>query len=119
MADTKPPATPNAADKRRKGGRKRVLLGGKVVYNEGNASLDCTIVDVSETGARIRLPRGQGVPSHVYLIDIRNHRAHEATIAWLKPPLAGLRFEKSYAFDASLPERLGYLRRVWIEAAVR
>jgi hypothetical protein len=119
MPDTKSPATPDGAGNRRKGGRKRVLLGGKIVYHDGNTALDCTILDVSETGARIRLSRGQGVPSRVYLIDIRSHRAHEVTIAWFKPPLAGLRFEKSYVFDASLPEHLGYLRKIWIEAAVR
>lgn len=115
MTTADPPPHAN----RRKTGRKRVLLGGKVVYREGETSLDCTIVDVSETGIRIRLPRGQGVPSSFHLIDIRNRCAHEITVAWLKPPLAGLRILHSYALDASLPEQLGYLRKIWIECATR
>ena len=44
------------AAERRGGGRQRVLLAGKIVQGGGAFSSDCGIRDLSEAGARIRLP---------------------------------------------------------------
>ena len=48
---------------RRKSLRKNVLLTGKIIYGEGAHVLDCTIRDVSATGARITLARGGQIKS--------------------------------------------------------
>lgn len=106
-------------ENKRREPRKRVLLSGKIVYRDGAASLDCTILDLSAAGARIRMPRGQAIPARFHLIDIRNRTAYDAMIAWFAPPLAGTRLEDAYRLDGSLPERLGYLRSLWIECATR
>lgn len=103
----------------RREARKRVLLDGKIVYSDGAASLDCTILDVSPSGACIRTPRGREIPSCLHLIDVRNRMAYEATVAWYKSPLAGLRFVESYPIGSALPEHLGYLRKLWIDCAMR
>ncbi|MDE1940035.1 MAG: PilZ domain-containing protein [Alphaproteobacteria bacterium] len=103
----------------RREARKHVLLGGKVVYRGGAASLDCTILDLSASGARIRIGRGQAIPSRFHLIDIRNRTAYDAAVVWLNPPLAGLRFDVGYPLGSSLPTALGYLRTLWIECALR
>jgi hypothetical protein len=94
-------------------------LGGKIVYRNGAVSLDCTILDLSASGARIRIARGQAVPSRFHLIDIRNRTAYDTAVVWLNPPQAGLRFVATYALGGTLPAELGYLRNLWIECAAR
>ncbi|MBU6299677.1 MAG: PilZ domain-containing protein [Alphaproteobacteria bacterium] len=106
-------------ENKRREPRKRVLLSGKIVYRDGAASVDCAILDHPGTGARVRIPRGQTIPSRFHLIDIRNRKAYEAVVVWFAPPFAGLRLEHAYPLDSSLPDRLGYLRKLWIECAAR
>ncbi len=94
----------------RRNARKRVLLGGKVVYNEGTFSTDCRIRDISEGGARIALAAGQVIPTRVILVDLRNRHAYVAEVAWAKPPEFGLKFLHSYRLASELPAHLHYLK---------
>ena len=94
----------------RKSLRKRVLLGGIVVYNEGAFSTQCRIRDISEGGARIQLSGGQVIPTRVVLVDTRNRSAHVAEVMWFRPPEAGLRFLSSHQLASELPAHLHYLK---------
>ncbi len=109
---------PDQSDKRQ-APRKRTLLSGKIVYQEGAISFDCTIVDFSATGARVRISRGQPLPSTLYLLDIRNAEAYEANVAWAKPPLWGLKFVHSYPLKTAVQPNLKFLRTLWIACAAR
>ncbi len=95
----------------RKSARKRVLLGGKCVYNEGAFSLDCRIRDLSEGGARITLPAGQVLPTRVILIDMRDRVAYEAEVVWFKPAECGLKFLNKFSLRSELPPAMAYLKR--------
>lgn len=113
----KPPIKPGTDERR--SSRKRTLFSGKITYSEGAHSLDCTIRDLSETGARISLAKGQGIPSEVYLIDIRNRMAYEAKVEWCRAPDFGLVFLKTHPVTAITDPRLAYLNRLWIACAGR
>lgn len=109
---------PQGADRRRSP-RKRALLTGRVAYGEGAFTLNCTIRDISSTGARIALPKGQTVPNELYLVDVRNGCAYEAEVAWRGTFEVGLIFvARKILVDLADP-RLRFLREIWIEAAVR
>ena len=109
MSDTNEPDLPPIADGR-KSLRKRVILGAKVVYNEGAYSIECRIRDLSDGGARIVLSPGLVIPTHVVLIDVRNAVAYESEVVWLKAPEFGLKFLSKHSMRA-LPQHLQYLRR--------
>jgi hypothetical protein len=106
MADT--PELPPVIEAR-KTPRKRVILGGKVVYNEGSYTTDCRIRDVSGGGARIVLSPGIVIPTRVVLIDTRNATAYESEVVWMKAPDFGLKFLGTYSMRA-LPAHLQYLK---------
>jgi hypothetical protein len=107
MADT--PELPPVVDAR-KTPRKRVILGGKVVYNEGSYTTDCRIRDLSDGGARIVLSPGIVIPTRVVLIDTRNSTAYEAEVVWMKAPDFGLKFLATHALRGGLPPHLLYLK---------
>jgi hypothetical protein len=108
MSDDKPPEPPPIEG--RKSARKRVLLRGKVIYNEGAFTVDCRIRDISEGGARILLPDGQLIPTRIILLDMRDHVAYECEVAWFKGAERGLRFLARYPLRGVLPPTLTYLK---------
>jgi hypothetical protein len=108
MPDSNPPESPVEG---RQSPRKRVVLGAKVVYNEGAYTLDCRIRDLSEGGARIVLGPGLVIPTRVVLIDTRNAIAYESEVIWLKAPEFGLKFLSAYSVRGELPANLRYLKR--------
>lgn len=54
-------------DEKRKAQRRRVLKDGKIVFADGKCLLDCTIRDVSDTGARLLIATTVGVPERFHL----------------------------------------------------
>jgi hypothetical protein len=93
--------------------RKRTLLSGRVVYGEDDRVRDCTIRDLSETGARITLAKGEVIPTRVFLIDKRTATAYEARVTWIKAPDFGLSFVNSYSLDGDMPRELNFLKPIW------
>jgi hypothetical protein len=99
--------------------RKRTYLNGKLVYGEGPSlpdgafTLDCTIRDISEGGAKVILARRLLLPSNLYLIVIKYCVAYWATVVWLDFPARGLKFSKTYPLSAALPDELKFLRKLW------
>jgi len=82
------------------------------VFAEGKA-IDCAIRDISETGAKIRLARGERVPTRVFLIIRRTATAYEARVSWSKGADFGLLFVNSYNLEPQLPAELRYLVHIW------
>ena len=113
MGDVAPPnASSHDADKR-KSARKRSFLRGKIAYDNGAHSFDCTIRDLSNTGARIDLPAGQIVPKHFVLIDMRNANAYDGELKWRTGSQIGVSFFGAFALDGAVsPENL-YLKHLW------
>lgn len=114
-----PLAKSDNASNRRRNGRKRVLIAGKIVSGGGAIALECKILDVSDSGAQIRFSKSAELPSQFHLIDIPGMRVHLASVAWVKSNFAGLGFSESHALDSTLPHAWDYLRKIWIESAMR
>lgn len=90
--------------------RQRTLQAAKVTYHDGAISLDCSVRDLSETGARISLPAGQVIPTNVVLIYPRTQTVYEAQVTWIKAPQFGLKFFGKYSMTEDLPKHLKYLK---------
>jgi hypothetical protein len=101
----------------RKAPRKKVLLTGKVIYGDGAHVMDCTIRDLSATGARITLAQGRTVPERAYLLDMINRVAYEAVVVSQRAGGFGLKFKKTLRLAEITTPELRYLKRIWLEYA--
>ena len=110
MADSESDLPPLA--ERRPARRSRVLLGGVLVYDKGRHSFRCTIRDLSPSGARISISKGQLLPRDVYLIDIRARTAQQAELIWVGEMAAGLKYLRAIDLDKPLEPEFAYLKRI-------
>ena len=109
-------------DEQRRSGRPRVLLAGRLIFGDGAMTIDCTIRDRTESGARIRLSGPAVLPPKMTLVEIGSGMAHECELTWRRFPDIGVSFLSSTSLetkvDAQGPE-LERLRRMWQDAKAR
>jgi hypothetical protein len=105
------------ADRRREP-RRRVLLTGKIVYPQNSFSADCTIRDISASGARISV-NPEAISSDPFLIVVKDAVVHESHTAWLIAHQAGLRFLNSTDLGQEAPLQLRQIQRIWMELMPR
>jgi hypothetical protein len=105
--------------------RRRTCLNGKLVYGDGSVTLenaftlDCSIRDMSEGGAKITLSQPRPLPASLYLIIAKFCVAYRAELAWMIYPCRGLKFCKTYNLEAALPDDMKFLRRLWGDLYIR
>jgi hypothetical protein len=109
---------PPPAERRPKS-RKRVLLTGIVTYAEGAFSFDCTLRNLSETGARIAIGKNMQFPSEFYLINVRDRVAYDAKLVWNSSTEVGVTFKKTTPLASINDPKLNFLKRLWMAKAAR
>jgi len=109
--------TTDKSAERRPKSRKQVLAAGIVAFDGGQRSFDCTIRDLSETGARIVAAKGAQFPPDFYLINIRDRIAYEARLARQEGLEAGVLFKKTLPLSGVTDPALGFLKRMWLSKA--
>jgi len=100
---------------RRQSGRRRVLQGGLIISRDGMRTWDCSIKDLSERGAKIRLPDGQIIPEHCIFVNLKEGMAYQVVVRWIRDPLAGLGYLESYRLQDLSDPKLQFIRRLWQE----
>ena len=108
-----------ASAEHRRSLRQRSFLGAKLVYGDGAFTVDCVVRDVSETGARVKLPDGQAVPDRLFLVEMRSGIAYEARVAWKRHPEIGLEFVHQHGLAEASTPHLMILKRLWLEGRQR
>lgn len=98
--------------------RKSANVRGRAVFAD-KTFLDCTIEDTSPSGARIRLSRRSQLPSRFLLLNVKDRAVHDASIMWQDGEHAGVRFEESHVLGSDLPRELDFMRKHWLECAMR
>jgi hypothetical protein len=79
-------------DERRSSKRWQTVLKGRVLFNNRNSVFDCTIRDLSETGARIYFADVSAIPSEFELeIPSRGIRV-QSFLMWSRGANHGIRF---------------------------
>jgi hypothetical protein len=115
------PLTP---EEQRKSGRPRVLLAGRLIYGEAGLTMDCTIRDRTENGARLKLTGPAVLPQRMTLIEIGSGMAHECELTWRRFPEIGVSFVSSTCLMTKAAEdapelQRQRLRRMWQDAKPR
>ena len=74
--------------------RKRVLKGAKIVYGNFMFVVDCTIRDLSESGAQLRLPSVSPVPDNFHLFIKETQTICAAHLVWRDGRDMGVAFDE-------------------------
>ena len=84
----KPPKEPK---NQRRSPRRRVLKEGKLIFGQAHSVVDCTIDNMSDGGAHIRITSSHGVPQDFYLVEANRGIIHKAEVAWRTTTGIGLK----------------------------
>jgi hypothetical protein len=76
-----PPAVPEGSDLRSLR-RQRVLKGAKIVFNAYQSIIDCTVKDMSESGARLSLNATVNIPGDFELYFPQGRLIARARLVW-------------------------------------
>jgi len=76
----------------RRGMRNSVLRGVRIAF--GQSAVDCIVLDVSATGARIRVPLNTAIPEYVTLLFSKGE-VLSAERQWHRGDEAGFSFERT------------------------
>ena len=75
----------------RRSQRRRVLKEGKLIFGKAHSVVDCTIDNVSDGGAHVRITSSHGVPQDFYLVEANRGIIHKAEVAWRTTTGIGLK----------------------------
>jgi PilZ domain len=78
-------------DQRRIAKRQRVLKSGKIVFDDWS-SFDCTIRDMSDTGAKLRVEQPHKVPHKFRLFIHADNSIRPVQVAWTREGELGIAF---------------------------
>ncbi|KAA2237073.1 PilZ domain-containing protein [Salinarimonas soli] len=92
--------------------RQRAFLQGRIIFNGGNATLDCTIRDWSAGGARLELTNTVTIPDRFDLLVPQKAATYQATIAWRRENAVGVSFLDDRAQGPALKHRSSLDERV-------
>jgi hypothetical protein len=100
--------------------RRRVLKAGIIAFNDRHSTLPCTVRNVSDTGALIRMPGTLSPPDTFDLIIELDGLEASCTVMWRKGEDVGVRFNepprkiaprRSQVVTAVVPAKIPTLRR--------
>jgi hypothetical protein len=77
---------------KRQAPRRRVLKDGKIVLMNNWSVVDCSVRDISETGARIRCDNPSAVPNTFRLLMPFDNTIRDAQVVWRGENLFGVTF---------------------------
>lgn len=72
--------------------RQRVLKGGRIVINDGFSTFQCTVRNLSETGARLKVAGVVGIPDAFELL-MDDGRRFACTAKWKTEFEIGVEFD--------------------------
>jgi hypothetical protein len=92
VAPARDAAAPAQNDARRSHPRRRVLKSGTIAFNDRFSALPCTVRDLSETGAHLRVEGTINVPNTFLLIIDLDGLEANCEVLWRKDKDIGVRF---------------------------
>jgi len=72
--------------------RQRVLKAGTISFDRA-AGIDCTVRNVSETGAMLEIASPVGIPNEFVLVIRKDNLQRTCHVAWRSARRIGVRFE--------------------------
>ena len=71
--------------------RHRTLKGGRIVVNDGFSTFDCTIRNLSETGAKLEVTSSLTIPQR-FELALHDGRRFACEVAWRTETEIGVKF---------------------------
>ncbi|WP_240232425.1 PilZ domain-containing protein [Devosia lacusdianchii] len=72
--------------------RQRVLKGGRIVINDGFSTFQCTVRNLSDTGARVKVASIVGIPDS-FELAMDDGRKFACTVVWKTATELGVKFD--------------------------
>ena len=72
--------------------RNRCLKEGKIIFGNGSFVVDCTIDNLSETGAHLRVQGSSPLPKEFLLVEPSRNLVHKAECVRRTPKGIGIKF---------------------------
>ncbi|HET6621758.1 MAG TPA: PilZ domain-containing protein [Dongiaceae bacterium] len=76
---------------RRSSVRKKVLRAARVFFNDRQSLIDCTILDLSDGGAKLEFANRQVLP-RTFDLQMQNGAIYRCEVRWAKDNFFGVRF---------------------------
>lgn len=76
----------------RRGRRQKVLKAGKIVLHGNLSVVDCTIRDISDTGAKLSTINAVAIPAEFKLVVLADNIMRDVKVAWRKEAILGVKF---------------------------
>jgi hypothetical protein len=112
------PASGDPRSDRRREGRRRTLLKGKIVYVTSSYCADCRVRDISAGGARI-VVAADAVSDDPCLIIVKHAAVYATRTAWRRGDEVGLQFTGKIDLGGVVPLPYRSIQKVWIELMPR
>jgi hypothetical protein len=93
-------AVPQKSADQRRAPRLRALMGAKILFNQGNSSLDCLIRDISEGGARLSASQAVTLPDEFELFIPQKNATFRVRMVWRRSEGLGVSFSEELAPEA-------------------
>ena len=81
----------HAVDEHKTASRRRLLKAGKISF--GGGAIDCTVRNLSETGAALEVSSPVGIPEQFTLVIEADHIHVPCRVVWRKDTRIGVHFE--------------------------
>jgi hypothetical protein len=78
-------------DEKRVVPRRRVLKGARIVVNDGFSTFQCTVRNLSEIGAQLRVTSIVGIPDSFQLV-LDDKSSFDCTVIWRRETELGVSF---------------------------
>ncbi len=72
--------------------RSKVLKAAKIIFNKSQSIMDCTVRDMSTTGARLICREPHLIPDDIRFILTQDNTIREARVMWRRGELMGIHF---------------------------
>ena len=82
----------DAAENKRVSRRLRVLKQGKMLLSNNMTVIDCTIRDLSETGAKLICGDPGAIPNEFRLVFVAERQMRDVKVVWRRPEQLGVHF---------------------------
>jgi hypothetical protein len=75
--------------------RRKTLKGGRIVFNGGRSTIDCTVRNLSSHGAKLQVSSVVGVPDTFDLL-LDGHSRQPCRVAWRSLKELGVEFRSEH-----------------------
>ena len=102
-----------AAIERRISPRRKTRFKATIVFGDDRSTAGCTVRDLSETGARLKLDPSDLVPTRFHLIWLADRAVLEVEAVWRSQGEMGIKFLSKHNIQGRLSSELAAVCRAW------